>query len=646
MKNKQIEGIVELSRNGHAYFKNEAYKDGLFINKKNTGQALDGDLVNIELIPDESGKGADVQGKVVGIITRNKIDFSGVIDINEEKRHAFVRTSGNGMPVDFYVPMEQLNGAKSGDIVAVRLQRWNKKEKNPTGIVIKVMGKPETHEAEMSSIMFKHGIDYTFPPEVDAEANAIPVEIPESEILSRKDMRNVLTITIDPETAKDFDDAISFQELESGNYEIGVHIADVAHYIKPGSALDKEAYERATSVYLVDRCIPMLPERLSNGICSLRPNEDKLTFSVIFEISSEGEVVKHSFKKTVINSDIRYSYEEAQDIIENVNNARILKSNEDKSYEAQTAVITLNVLARKIRAQRFKEGAVTFSRREPQFILDEAGAPVDVFFHESAEAHQLIEEYMLLANRYVATYAHGLTRPFVYRTHDLPDEEKLQELSAFVQQFGYSFNTSGSIDQTKESLNEMLKQAVGSGEEAMISNLAIRSMSKAIYSTKVIGHYGLGFKHYSHFTSPIRRYPDVIAHRLLWEYLRHKNGDVSKLITQCEHCSDMENRAAKAQRESIKYKQCEYLMKKVGQEFKGIISSVTEFGVFVEIIENGCDGLVGKEALESANLHVDQENYCINNFNNGESYRLGDEVTIKVAKVNMARKQVDFKIIL
>lgn len=646
MKNKQIEGVVELSRNGHAYLKNETYKDGLFINKKNIGQALDGDLVNIELIPDVSGKGADVQGKIVGIVTRNKIDFSGVIDINEEKRHAFVRTSGNGMPVDFYVPMEHLNGAQNGEVVVVRLQRWNKKDKSPTGIVVKVIGKPETHEAEMGSIMFKHGIDYTFPPEVDDEANAIPVEIPESEILKRRDMRNILTITIDPETAKDFDDAISFQRLESGNYEIGVHIADVAHYIKPGSALDKEAYARATSVYLVDRCIPMLPERLSNGICSLRPNEDKLTFSVIFEISPEGEVVKHSFKKTVINSDIRYSYEEAQEIIENTNNARILKSNEDISYEAQTAVITLNDIARKIRAQRFKEGAVTFSRREPQFILDEAGAPVDVFFHESAEAHQLIEEYMLLANRYVATYAHGLTRPFVYRTHDLPDEEKLQELSAFVQQFGYSFNISGSIDQTKESLNEMLKQAVGSGEEAMISNLAIRSMSKAIYSTKVIGHYGLGFKHYSHFTSPIRRYPDVIAHRLLWEYLRHKNGDVSKLSTQCEHCSDMENRAAKAQRESIKYKQCEYLMKKIGQEFKGIISSVTEFGVFVEIIENGCDGLVGKEALESANLHIDQENYCINNFNNGESYRLGDEVTIKVAKVNMTRKQVDFKIIL
>ncbi len=521
MKNKQIEGVVELSRNGHAYLKNETYKDGLFINKKNVGQALDGDLVNIELIPDESGKGKDVQGKVVGIVTRNKIDFSGVIDINEEKRHAFVRTSGNGMPVDFYVPMEQLNGAKNGDIVAVRLQRWSKKEKSPTGIIIKVIGKPETHEAEMGSIMFKHGIDYSFPPEVDVEANAIPVEIPESEILKRRDMRDVLTITIDPETAKDFDDAISFQRLESGNYEIGVHIADVAHYIKPGSALDKEAYARATSVYLVDRCIPMLPERLSNGICSLRPNEDKLTFSVIFEISLEGEVVKHSFKKTVINSDRRFTYEEAQEIIE--------QGEKDAPYggpssgvieEADWSVLVLNQIAKKIRAQRFKEGAVTFSRREPQFILDEVGAPVDVFFHESAEAHQLIEEFMLLANRYVATYAHGLTRPFVYRTHDLPDEEKLQELSAFVQQFGYSFNTSGSIDQTKESLNEMLKQAVGSGEEAMISNLAIRSMSKAIYSTKVIGHYGLGFKHYSHFTSPIRRYSDLISHRLLWHYLK------------------------------------------------------------------------------------------------------------------------------
>lgn len=650
---KQAEGIVEIARNGHAYLivESKGFKEDLFIHKKNLGHALDGDRVNVKIMPDESGKGSSkIQGIVEGIIERKKIDFSGVIEINEEKRLAFVRTAGGKMPVDFYVPFENIGAAKNGDVVVVRLSRWNKKEKSPSGIIIKVLGKSDTHESEMGSIMFKHNIDYTFPVEAEKEANEIPVEIPESEIFLRRDMRDVLTITIDPETAKDFDDAISFAWLDDGNFEIGVHIADVTHYIKPGSALDKEAFERATSVYLVDRCIPMLPERLSNGICSLRPNEDKLTFSVIFEITLDGKVVSHSFQKTVINSNKRYSYEEAQKIIE----GPVSLEKDDNLFSSQIrvlepeegAIVWLNRIAKKLRSQRFKDGAVTFNRREPQFVLDENNVPVDVFFHESAEAHQLIEEYMLLANRYVATYAHGLSKPYVYRTHDLPDEEKLQELSLFVRQFGYSFNTSGSIEQTKTSLNEMLKQAVGSGESNMIETLAIRSMAKANYSTQVIGHYGLGFKHYSHFTSPIRRYPDVMAHRLLWEYMQNKNGNVSKLRDQCEHCSDMENRAAKAQRESIKYKQCEFLKSKIGEKFKGIISSVTEYGAFVEIIENGCDGLISKENLERANIFIDEANFCINNFNNGESYRLGDEVIIEVNRVNMTRKQIDFNILI
>ncbi|MEK6828838.1 MAG: ribonuclease R [Nanoarchaeota archaeon] len=651
MKEKnQAEGIIEIARNGHAYLivESKGFKDDLFVHKDNLGHALDGDRVNVSIIPDESGKGSGIQGVVSGIIKRKKTDFSGVIEINQEKRHAFVRTSGQKMPVDIYVPLENINGAKDGEVVVARLHRWHKKDKSPTGIVVKVLGKAETHETEMGNIMFKHNIDYNFSSKVEEEANSIPVEIPEDEILKRRDMRDVLTITIDPETAKDFDDAISFQKLENGNYEIGVHIADVTHYVRKGSELDKEAYERATSVYLVDRCIPMLPERLSNGICSLRPHEDKLTFSVIFEITSEGEVVKHNFKKTVINSDGRFTYEQAQEIIEASNGGVSITAIQgvNASIDAFACIPVLNGIARKLREKRFKSGAVSFHRREPQFILDKNGVPTDVFFHESAEAHELIEEYMLLANRYVATYAYGLNRPFVYRTHDLPDREKLEELAAFVSQFGYSLRISDSVAETKESLNKLLKDAQDTGESNMIETLAIRSMSKAIYSTQVIGHYGLGFKHYSHFTSPIRRYPDVMAHRLLWEYLQNRTGDVSKIGDQCEHCSDMENRAAKAQRESIKYKQCEYLKSRIGKQFKGIISGVTEFGAFVEIIENGCEGLISKETLERASVFVDEKNFCINNFNNGESYRLGDEIMVEVSKVNMTRKLIDFKIII
>lgn len=639
----KVEGKIEIVKNGHAYLIIENDED-LFIHRDNLGHALDNDIVRAEVVLDKSGKGNGFKGIVYEIVERHQTEFSGIIDVDKNKRLAFVRPSDGKVRVDFYIPIDKLNGAKNGDLVIVRLHRWYKKNKCPNGIILKVLGQATSHEAEMENIMFKHNIDYSFPEEVETEANAIPIEIPEKEILKRRDMRDILTITIDPESAKDFDDAISFKPLENGNYEIGVHIADVTHYIKPGSELDKEAYSRATSVYLVDRCIPMLPERLSNGICSLRPNEDKLTFSVIFEIDYNGKVVKHKFKKTVINSDFRYTYEEAQDIIDTSDYTRI--GDGSLRFQSQEAIIILNKIAKKIRAQRFEDGAVTFNRREPQFVLDSSGTPTDVFFHESADSHQLIEEYMLLANRYVATYAYGLTKPYVYRTHDLPSEEKLAELSVFVEQFGYSFNTSGSIEQTKTSLNEMLKKAQGSGESNMIETLAIRSMSKAIYSTQIIGHYGLGFKHYSHFTSPIRRYPDVLAHRLLFDYLNGKNANVSRLGIQCDHCSDMENKAVKAQRESIKFKQCEYLKGKIGETFKGIISSVTNFGIFVEIIENGCEGLVSKETLSENNIFIDEENYCINNFDNMETYRLGDEIMVQVAKVDMNRKNIDFDIII
>jgi len=649
---KQAVGTIDMvQRNGHAYLivtETKGFKDDLFIHRDNLGQALHGDTVHVEVIPDKSGRGNGLQAIVKGVKERSQTDFSGVIDINREKNFAFVRTSGGKMPVDIFVPTHHLNGASDGDMVAVKLHRWHKKDKSPTGIVTKVFGQPESHEAEMENIMFKHNIDYSFPNKVMDEANAIPIEIPEKEILKRRDMRDTLTITIDPDSAKDFDDAISFQTKENGNYEIGVHIADVGHYIKAGSELDKEAYNRATSVYLVDRTLPMLPERLSNGICSLRPNEEKLCFSVIFEITPGGEVVKSNFKKTVINSDHRFTYEEAQKMIDGfvLSGDGAMDANNETLAKSISAVIKLNDIAKKIRADRFKKGAVSFNRREPQFILNDKGTPVDVFFHESHEAHQLIEEYMLLANRTVAKFAHSKNKPFVYRTHDLPDRERLEELSVLASVFGYKLHVSDSVEKTKESLNKLLKEASGKGEEGMISILAIRSMSKAVYSTKIIGHYGLGFKHYSHFTSPIRRYPDVIAHRLLWEYINNRNGNVSKLGDQCEHCSDMENRAAKAQRESVKYKQCEYMKEKVGEKFIGTISGVKDFGIFVEINENGCEGMVNKENLASNQLFVDEESYCVNDFNDGGTYRLGDEIEIEVANVNMTRKQIDFKIII
>lgn len=652
IQEKEREGVIDIARNGHAYLISEDKSDDLFIHKTELNRALHGDKVKVNVVEDKSGKGIGVKGVVKEIVERAQITFSGVIEIEEGKNYGFVRTSGGKMPVDIYVPIEHLNGAQDGDVVNVQLHRWYKKDKSPRGIVSQVFGKSQTHEAEMGLIMSKHNIDYSFPNEVIAEAEAIPLEIPEKEILSRKDMRDVLTITIDPETAKDFDDAISFEMNPfDGIFEIGVHIADVAHYVRPGTELDKEAYTRATSVYLVDRTIPMLPERLSNGICSLRPNEDKLAFSVIFIIDMEGNVIKHSFKKTVINSNRRYTYEEAQAIIdgppEEKGDPTLYDSGSIRVLEPEEgAVVWLNRIAKKLRAQRFKDGAVSFARREPQFVLDNNNKPVDVFFHESDEAHQLIEEFMLLANRYVATYAHGLNKPFVYRTHDLPDREKLEELAALVSAFGHELHISDSVAKTKESLNKLLKEVRGEGEEGMVSTLAIRSMAKAIYSTQIIGHYGLGFRHYSHFTSPIRRYPDLIAHRLLWEYINHKNGNVSKLSDQCDHCSDMENRAAKAQRESIKYKQCEYMSTKIGERFRGVVSGVTEFGIFVEIIENGCEGLVGKNALESSNLVLNLEKYCVYDNISGDVYRLGDEMEIEVNRVDMTRKQIDFNIVL
>lgn len=522
MENKQIQGAIELSRNGHAYFKNETYQDGLFIHKNDIGQALDGDLINVELIHSFNGRGYGTQGKVVGIIARNKIDFSGIIEINEENRYAFVRTINDKIPIDFYVPIEQINGAHNGEVVVVRLQKWSKKRNCPTGIIIRVIGESGTHETEMGSIMFKHGIDYSFPPEVEEEASTIPDEIPESEILKRKDMRDALVFSIDGADARDLDDALSFMELDNGNYEIGVHIADIGHYVKRDSEIDKEAFRRGASIYLVDRCLPMLPEKLSNNLASLNPNTDKLTVSVIFEITPEGEIKNYNFNKTVINSDYRFTYDEVQEMIDSNKDRDDLRSEE-------YAINILDNIAKKIRSKRFKGGSVDFNSREPIFILDEDQSPIDIYFNQLKDSNQLIEEYMLLANVYVGTFLYKNKIPAAFRVHESPSEDKILELSLLAKSLGHELLVSGDKQKMKESLNKLLTDIKGSPEENMISKLAVRCMQKATCNPINIGHFGLGSyfmppnNAYAWFTSGIRRYADIINQRQLFEFLETKN---------------------------------------------------------------------------------------------------------------------------
>jgi ribonuclease R/exosome complex exonuclease DIS3/RRP44 len=503
----------------------EDSKEDLFIHSKNLGTALDSDKVEVNVIKDASGKGRDTQGVVLEIKERNKTEFSGVIDINEEKGFAFVRTSGHKMPVDFYVPLAQINGAKDGEVVVVKLQKWSSKDKSPLGIVTKVHGKPGSQETEMGEIMAKHNIDYSFPEEVMKEAEAIPVEIPEKEILKRRDMRDILTFTIDGSDAKDLDDALSFSKLVNGNYEVGVHIADIGYYVKKGGKIDVEALNRGTSVYLVSKCMPMLPEKLSNNLASLNPSTDKLTVSVIFEITPGGEIKKHKFKKTVINSNYRFTYDEVQDIIEK----KYLKTWEIANDEPTIAdlidaIVKLDVVAKKIRAKRFKNEAISFNSREPQFILDENNIPIDICFNELKDANQLIEEFALLTNRYVGTFLYKNKIPAAFRVHDSPNEDKIKELSSFVKQFGYELNTNGNIQSVKKSLNKLLNEIKGTSEENMISTLAVRCMSKAVCNTTNIGHYGLGDNFmppnaYTWFTSGIRRYADIVNQRQLFDFL-------------------------------------------------------------------------------------------------------------------------------
>lgn len=631
-----VEGRIELSQRGTGYVVTPDHPEDIFIREGDLKNALDGDTVRVHLFARRKGRKAE--GEVVEILHRARTEFVGIVDLSP--KFAFVVPSNQRMPIDIFVPLQDLNGARQGEKVVVKMVDWPEHAKNPVGEIVKVLGKPGDNQVEMHAILLEYNLPIEFPEAVEEEANRIPMEIPASELSSRRDFRNITTFTIDPVDAKDFDDALSIQKLDNGNWEIGVHIADVTHYVKPGSLLEEEAFKRATSVYLVDRVVPMLPEHLSNGVCSLRPNEDKLTYSAVFELNEEAEVQQVWFGKTVIHSVRRFAYEEAQKIIEG----------EDGDLKAE--ILQLNTLARKLRARRYQRGSIAFDKVEVKFRLDKQGKPLGVFFKIQKEANELIEEFMLLANKSVAEHigkppkeksskGSGV-KPFVYRVHDKPDPEKLNEFARFASQFGYKlkFNNEAQIS---SSLNELMKQVKGKGEQNVIETLAIRTMAKAIYTTKNIGHYGLAFPFYTHFTSPIRRYPDMMVHRLLFAYMEGLQAErEAQLETRCKHSSDMEKLAAEAERASIKYKQVEFLQDKIGEVFQGVISGVTEWGMFIELVENKCEGMIRLRDMNDDFYSFDEQSYSIVGKRSRKRYQLGAEVMVKVKRADLVKKQLDF----
>ena len=609
--------------------------ENIFVAERNSMHALNGDKVKVNIAARR--KGVEPEAEVVEIIERKPQTFIGTIRV--ERNFGILKTDSKFLATDIYIPKRQLRGAKTGDKAIVEIVRWPEDEKMPHGKVLDVLGESGENDAEMHAILAEYGLPYHYPESVEKAAEKITAGITDDVVAKRKDMRNVTTFTIDPKDAKDFDDALSIRKLQNGNYEIGVHIADVTHYVRPDSALDKEAQKRATSVYLVDRVVPMLPEHLSNGICSLRPDEDKLTFSVIFEMTPKGKVVNSKIARTVIRSNRRFTYEEAQDVIET--------GKGDYADE----ILTLERLAKILRKERYENGSVDFDRMEVRFDIDENGHPTGVYFKESKDANKLIEEFMLLANKTVAT-AIGKTdgkkapKPFVYRVHDMPEPGKLADLAAMSKNFGYKVKTEGSASEVNKSLNRLLQDVKGKGEENFLSTLALRSMAKAVYTTENIGHYGLGFDYYTHFTSPIRRYPDMMVHRLLERYLKGGSAvDVDKLEEQCKHSSEMEQLAANAERSSIKYKQVEYMQDHIGEVYTGIITGVTEWGLYVELDDNKCEGLVPMRNLEGDYYDFDEKNFMLVGRRNGNRYRLGDSVKVKVSRAALDQKQLDFEIV-
>ena len=631
----EMTGTFQRKSNGKNSFIPEGGGEPIFIAERNSAHAMNNDKVKIAFFAKR--KHHDAEGEVIEILERANDTFVGTLEV--EKSYAFLVTENRTLANDIFIPKDKLKGGKTGDKAVVKVIEWPDKAKNPIGQVIDILGKAGDNTTEMHAILAEFGLPYVYPQAVEKAADKIPAEITAEEIARREDFRKVTTFTIDPKDAKDFDDALSIRKLKDNLWEVGVHIADVTHYVKEGSIIDKEAEKRATSVYLVDRTIPMLPERLCNFLCSLRPHEEKLAFSVIFDITEKGDVKNSRVVHTVIYSDRRFTYEEAQQIIET------------KNGDFKDEVLMLDTIAKALREKRFAAGAINFDRYEVKFEIDEKGKPVSVYFKESKDANKLVEEFMLLANRTVAEQIGRVpkgkkAKVLPYRIHDLPDPEKLDNLNQFIARFGYKLRTSGTKTDISKSINHLLDDIQGKKEENLIETVSIRAMQKARYSTHNIGHYGLAFDYYTHFTSPIRRFPDMMVHRLVTKYLDGgRSVSESKYEDLCDHSSNMEQIAANAERASIKYKQVEFMSERVGQTYDGVISGVTEWGLYVELNENKCEGMIPMRDLDDDYYEFDEKNYCLRGRRKNHTYSLGDAITVKVARANLEKKQLDFALV-
>lgn len=637
LNNRGIEmtGTFHRKKNGNNTFLPDDGGEPILIAERNSAHAMDGDKVKVFFFPKR--KHRMIEAEVVEILERSNDTFVGTLSIN--KSYAFLLTESRRLANDIFIPKDKLKGGKNGDKAVVKVTEWPAEFKNPIGEVIDVLGPSGDNNAEMHAILAEFGLPYVYPKKVVAAAEKISTEISAEEIAKREDFRNVLTFTCDPADAKDFDDALSIRKTENGLWEVGVHIADVTHYVEEGGIIDKEALNRATSVYLVDRTIPMLPEKLCNNLCSLRPDEDKLAYSVIFELDEDAYVRNSRIVHTIIRSNRRFCYEEVQAIIEN------------QQGEFVDEILVLDKMAKKLRERRFKNGAVNFDRVEVKFNIDENGKPLSVYFKESKDANKLIEEFMLLANRTVAEKIGKVgkdkkAKTFVYRVHDLPDPEKLDNLSQFISRFGYKLRTSGSKNDITKSLNKLLNDVRGKKEGNLIETISVRAMMKAYYSTNNIGHYGLAFEYYTHFTSPIRRYPDMMVHRLLTRYLEEdgRSANLKKYEGMCEQSSKMEEVAAQAERASIKYKQVEFMSDKIGQVFEGVISGISDWGIYVELNETKCEGLVPMRDLDDDYYEFDEKNYCLRGRRDHHVYQLGDALKVKIARADLEKKQLDFEL--